>query len=306
MKRENTKKIYLAGYIPVIHKGYIKLFKRFKDVDTFLVFDQDLIKSEDYLRKDIRALKPSEAVSLISSTNYFSNVELLNKQKIKILDRPSNKFVFPDDDISHSIAEAYINKAKVEYYPVFLRWDRRNIGNLDLPIPNETISKNKLDEDLMNIALDISTGSSDIWRRVGAVLVDRWGKVLDKSANTSEPSQYSPWIEGETRLLNKVGEGIDLTNFMHAEARLIARASKNGKSIKDLSMYVSTFPCPTCALLLSESGIKKIYYKDGYGVLNGADILAKAGVELIRVPVKDLKDKKGEWENYPVKPKINS
>ena len=68
-----------------------------------------------------------------------------------------------------------------------------------------------------------------------------------------------------------------------AEAQLVAAAAKQGISLEGASMYVTTFPCPPCAKLVAYSGIKKLYYADGYGVLDGERVLKSQGVEIVFV-----------------------
>jgi dCMP deaminase len=48
-------------------------------------------------------------------------------------------------------------------------------------------------------------------------------------------------------------------------------------------MYVTTFPCPPCAKMIAFSGVKKLYYAGGYGVLDGEAIMKSKGVEIIFV-----------------------
>jgi dCMP deaminase len=301
MKPKVTTKKILAGYIPVIHKGYVNFFKKFNDIDGIYVFDRELIQLEDYLRKDLRALNPSEAVLLIRQAGYHNNVQLLNVKLLKILDNSKNTFILPDDDVSHVIVNNYIRRAKINYYPVFLRWDRRSLDHLNRHSEKVLTAADNQVLSIMNQALDTAKLSSDIWRRVGAILTDRTGKVIDISENRSEPTQFTPWIDGDTRAPSNAGSNIELNIFMHAEARIIARAAKRGIKLDGLNIYVTTFPCPVCAMLISESGIKNLFYKDGYALLNGAEVLKQHGVNIRRVLINDIPDNKAIWIKYPKK-----
>jgi dCMP deaminase len=49
---------------------------------------------------------------------------------------------------------------------------------------------------------------------------------------------------------------------VHAEANMVALASKSGKSIDNCRLYIDTYPCSTCCGILLQAGIKEI-------VLNG-------------------------------------
>ena len=79
------------------------------------------------------------------------------------------------------------------------------------------------------------------------------------------------------------GEKHHLSNSIHAEASLVGKAAKDGIRLNNTNLYVTTFPCPTCAKLVAEAGIKKVYYQDGYSLSDAEDILKNSGVELILV-----------------------
>jgi dCMP deaminase len=76
---------------------------------------------------------------------------------------------------------------------------------------------------------------------------------------------------------------LELSTATHAEARLIAQAAREGTSTKSAVMYVTDFPCPPCAKLIAAAGIAKLYFRTGYAVLDGEDVLAAAGVEVVQV-----------------------
>jgi dCMP deaminase len=60
-------------------------------------------------------------------------------------------------------------------------------------------------------------------------------------------------------------------------------AARRGISLEGKSMYVTTFPCPACGKLVAFSGIKNIYFKDGYAMLDSEDILKSQGVGIFQV-----------------------
>ncbi len=70
---------------------------------------------------------------------------------------------------------------------------------------------------------------------------------------------------------------------MHSEAGAIAEAARKGISLEGADLYVTTFPCPPCGKLIAYSGIKRVFYKNGYGVLDSERILKDKGVEIIKV-----------------------
>ncbi len=69
---------------------------------------------------------------------------------------------------------------------------------------------------------------------------------------------------------------------IHAEINAIAKAARQGISVKDATMYVSISPCIECAKLIIQSGIKKVIYKEEYRDKSGYDLLIKANVEIYK------------------------
>jgi dCMP deaminase len=139
-----------------------------------------------------------------------------------------------------------------------------------------------MDRELMDKAFVQSDKSSDWWRQVGSVLV-KDGKVIISGYNKHLPTDFSPYINGDPRNNFDAGIRIDLCTAIHAEAAMIATAAKNGIKLEGSSVYVTTFPCPTCARLLAEAGIKKVLYSKGYSLLDAEDILKDAGAEIVLI-----------------------
>jgi dCMP deaminase len=79
------------------------------------------------------------------------------------------------------------------------------------------------------------------------------------------------------------GVGFELSTATHAEARLIAQAARDGTSTEGAVMYVTDFPCPPCAKLIAAAGISRLYFRSGYAVLDGQQVLESAGVDLIQI-----------------------
>lgn len=283
-------------YMPVLHRGYVQFFETHKSVDAVYVIGDDLLTSVDYIRKDLRALTPRQQVEAIKGLGLFSQVDILTEATMAAVDTADATCIFPDEDVSRAVAD-HFKQADTTFYPVFLRWDRRSVEAVDADMHDETISTDEFDKDVMQSALKKAGTSADIWRRVGAVLITD-NETLGPRANQGEPSEHSPWMEGDPRNIFNRGVGIEMSLFTHAEAGLIAEAARRGVKTAGARMYVSTFPCPACAKLIAHSGITTCYYKDGYAVLDGADILKEYGVKLIKVAVEDAIEQPSSLVDY--------
>ena len=65
---------------------------------------------------------------------------------------------------------------------------------------------------------------------------------------------------------------------------MVAQAARAGRPLNGADLYVTTFPCPACARLIAESGLRRCYFTGPYSVLDGDKVLHAAGVELLWVP----------------------
>lgn len=280
-------------YLPVIHQGYLKLFKKCKNADIFIANQSliDFIDQEfDYLRKEIRSLTPQQAEISLKALLPGRQVSLIGANDLMMLDSTDQNIILPKEDIFIWIANNYLTKSKVTYEKTFLRWNKNNtIKNNTVKSKNKKSSKSfsKLLHKISKTANKESKLSSDWWRQVGAIVFceseNSDQEIIAIAHNHHLPSPYSPYIDSDPRNSFHKGENIDLGTAIHAEAALIANAAKKGIVLKNKSVFVSTFPCPTCAKLIAVSGISKLYYKDGYSVLDGETILKNSDVKILKI-----------------------
>lgn len=283
-----SKKAIIA-YIPVLHAGYKKFFKENSDYKNLYIIGPEIIKTFRPIQKDVRALDQNSTKSAVSAWKIFETIEIIDHEDLKQIDKLSTHIIMPDEDISHELVEKYLRKSKVIFSPIFLRWDRKSSNAKDPVLANVTISKDALDKEFLSAAYKESQKSADIWRRIGAVIATK-GKIIASAHNQATPNLYSSSILGDPRNNYSKGVAIEKSIFIHSEAKLIAEAAKNGMKLKGLDMYVTTFPCPVCAKLIAFSGIKRLFFSEGYTVLDGEALLKAYGVELIKVDMKPPKD----------------
>lgn len=271
----------VIAYVPVIHRGYLNFFEKFSNVLTIGILSSELLAEVDYLRKELRAITPEQAVQLLGASKTLPKCKLIGRAELQRYNQETAPIVMPDEDVSRHIAEHYLPQSNVKFYPVFLRWDRQAVehegGQEDLPETTDAV-----DEAFMQSAYAEAAHSSDIWRRVGAVIV-KDGQLILKGVNQSLSTQNTPWAEGDPRIVYQQGAGIEMSTFMHAEAVAIASAARAGISLEGCSMYVTTFPCPPCAMLIAKSGISRCIFAEGYALLDGARVLREAGVRLSHI-----------------------
>jgi dCMP deaminase len=279
----------VAAFLPVIQAGYLHFFGKYAQpgVERY-VFGEDVVvrvdQELDYLRKEIRSLSPSAACSCLSSLFPTSPTGILTFDVCARLSQESYDLVFPDDDASRVLVENYFPQQGVTFdTSVFLRWDRKNTK------VNKEITPDRIDSSAdiirqMSVAVCRSDASTDWWRQVGAaVVIADTREVVFASCNRHLPTPYTPYIDGDPRNTAHRGEGLDLYSSIHAEADLVAWAARTGTSLCGATVFVTTFPCRTCASLLAAAGISCLCYLEGYSTLDGEDTLRQKGVELVQV-----------------------
>jgi dCMP deaminase len=269
----------LIAYIPVLHEGYRKFLESHKEVGVLYLWGESLFEEADYLSKEIRALDPNLMKKSLNALNYGFDIKILTKANLEEIINFTGEIIMPSDDISHTFKEKFLGDKKVIFDNVFLRWEKRNSVRENKIANDQVVTTDEFSRKIIAMAETEAEKSSDWWRHVGAVII-KDGKVISFGHNQHLPSEHTPYVNGDPRNCFHKGEHLDLSTAIHIEARLIAEAAKEGVSLSGAEIYVTTFPCPPCAKMIAYSGIKKIYYKEGYGVLDGESVLKGKGVEI--------------------------
>jgi dCMP deaminase len=273
-------------YMPALHKGYIDFLTRNgRKFDTIFLISEELVKRMDpelasFFEKDLRAVPVLTMQKVLVAMEISNFVEILEENNIKDF----NLVIAPEDDIVEKVLLQYYPFITPEYENCFLRWGRKTILSQRTAVPDAIISVNDLDKEIMNRNFLLAKRSSDWWRQVGAIIFPLIGEPIE-SFNRHIPHEQAPYINGDPRSVFKPGENIDLSTAIHAEAGAISFAAKKGISLEGASMYSTTLPCPPCAWLIREAGIKRVYYTEGYSLLGVVDIFKSSGISLIFVDI---------------------
>lgn len=273
----------LLAYIPVLHQGYRQWLQQHPTASQLYVLGPDLIAEFDHLeRKDIRALPPELIVQSLQAWDLPFPVEVITKEQLLALNSSQTILIAPNEDELKELIDKYLPSASVEYDSIWLRWDRSQSRSPKDVVAHTTISQTEFDQHMMNLAQEQTPKSSDWWRQIGCVIV-KDGQVVLQGHNGHVPHPQMPYVNGDPRGNFHKGDNIELSTALHAEAGLIAQAAKQGLSLQGAHLYVTTFPCPNCAKLVAYSGITKLYFEEGYALLDGESILQSQGVEIVRV-----------------------
>ena len=110
-------------------------------------------------------------------------------------------------------------------------------------------------------------------RKVGALIVK--DKMIISDGYNGTPSGFENVCEDEN--------GVTKPYVLHAEANAISKVAKSGNSSAGATLYITASPCIECAKLIIQAGITRVVYKDEYRLLDGVELLRRAGIEVEKV-----------------------
>ncbi len=156
----------------------------------------------------------------------------------------------------------------------------------------EVVSNLEIDEYFMKKAQEESNFST-CRRHVGAVFV-KDEKILVTGYNGAPNGVKScQELDGCMREKDNIKSGTmqEHCKAIHAEQRAITKAAKEGISISDSTLYVTTYPCSICARMLIDLGVKEIVYDGDYFDKISHDLIEESDIPIRKVgknPVKKI------------------
>lgn len=132
---------------------------------------------------------------------------------------------------------------------------------------------NKFDDKYLQMAAVWAKNSYCKRRQVGALLVK--DKMIISDGYNGTPSGFENVCEDEN--------GVTKPYVLHAEANAISKVAKSGNSSAGATLYITASPCIECAKLIIQAGITRVVYKDEYRLLDGVELLKRAGIEVEKV-----------------------
>ena len=272
----------VVAYVPVLHEGYRRFLEAHGAGRPLYVIGPELYEDYRPLAKDIRALDAGLVARSIAAWQLCSSVEVLDVAGAERLAAEGAAITMPGEDVSYQVAERFFARCPVRYDTVFLRWDKTRTVQMLRPDDLPRVAVEAALADIVGAAEAEAARSLDWWRQVGAAIRFADGRVV-AAANEHLPHPLSPYAAGDPRGNFYKGVHLELGTAAHAEARLIAEAARDGVSTRGAVMYVTDFPCPPCAKLIAGAGVARLYFRAGYAVHDGRDVLDAAAVEVLQV-----------------------
>ena len=128
----------------------------------------------------------------------------------------------------------------------------------------------KFDRRYLEMAAVWAKNSYCTRRQVGAILVK--DRMIISDGYNGTPSGFENVCEDEN--------GVTKPYVLHAEANAITKVAKSSNSSEGATLYITDSPCMECAKLIIQAGIKRVVYAREYRIIDGVDLLRRAGIEV--------------------------
>ena len=136
-------------------------------------------------------------------------------------------------------------------------------------------SNKKLDLRYLRMARIWSENSYCIRRQVGALVVK--DKMIISDGYNGTPSGFENICEDE--------QGLTKTYVLHAEANAITKLARSSNNSDGATIYITASPCIECAKLIIQAGIKRVVYGEKYRLMDGIQLLERAGIEVVYLEI---------------------
>lgn len=116
--------------------------------------------------------------------------------------------------------------------------------------------------------------------KVGAVIVK--DDIITYGYNGT-PSGWNNDCEVEIPGSDGVTELVTKTEVLHAESNAISKMAKSTVSAQDADMFITHSPCIHCAKMISQAGIKRVFYSNDYRNNDGINFLKKSNITVEKI-----------------------
>ena len=114
-------------------------------------------------------------------------------------------------------------------------------------------------------------------RQVGALLVSN--NMIISDGYNGTPSGFENNCEDP--------QNVSYPYVLHAEANAITKVARSNNSSNGVTLYVTASPCMECAKLIIQSGIQRVVYCETYRLMDGVELLQKAGIQVDYMPYEE-------------------
>ena len=142
------------------------------------------------------------------------------------------------------------------------------------------MARSSWEEYFMNIAYLVSSRSTCLRRKVGAIAVKE-RRILASGYNGAPVNTPHCSETGCLRAELNIpsGQRHEICRGLHAEQNVIIQAAMHGVNLVDSEIYCTNYPCVLCAKMLINCKIKHFYFADSYPDELASIMLREAGIK---------------------------
>jgi dCMP deaminase len=129
----------------------------------------------------------------------------------------------------------------------------------------------------MKMARTWAENSYCVRRQVGALMVK--DNMIISDGFNGTPSGFENVCEDENN--------VSKPYVLHAEANAITKIARSNNSSDGATLYVTASPCMECSKLIIQSGIKRVVYGEKYRLMDGVELLERAGIQVDYMPFEE-------------------
>ena len=137
-----------------------------------------------------------------------------------------------------------------------------------------------LDRRYLRMALIWAENSYCRRRKVGALVVK--DKMIISDSYNGTPSGFENVCEDDNNVTKPY--------VLHAEANAITKLARSSNNSDGATLYVTASPCIECSKLIIQAGIRRVVYDEQYRLNDGVELLKRAGIEVVHLPIDDNKE----------------
>lgn len=141
------------------------------------------------------------------------------------------------------------------------------------------------DSYFMSLARQVASRSSCLRRKVGAVAVNPYHRIIGTGYNGPPAGMEHCTKDTCIRTKNNIPSGtqLDLCKAIHAEANIVLQL---GQQLHDATIYVTCQPCTSCIKLLMGANILKLIWENPYNDTYANELMFEYG-KVSRVYIMD-------------------
>ena len=129
----------------------------------------------------------------------------------------------------------------------------------------------KFDQRYLEMARIWAKNSYCTRRQVGALVVKN--NMIISDGYNGTPSGFENVCEDDN--------GVTKPYVLHAEANAITKLARSSNNSDGATIYITASPCIECAKLIIQAGIRRVVYGEKYRLMDGIELLERAGIEVV-------------------------